>query len=500
MDNLKQITLRGGFAKLFGQGSNFLLRIVFMITLARLLDPKDFGLVAMVTAVTGVYQLFTSAGLSTATIQRADITEQQLSNLFWMNILVGIILSLLCVATAPVIAKFFNEPQLFWVTIAMSAGFLVSGAGVQHSAVLQRQLRYISIAGIEAVAQLLSVCFGIGMALVGFGYWALVAAAIVQPAVGTVGAWLLAGWIPSAPRWGVGVRSMLHQGATVTLNGLVVYVAYNLDKVLLGRFWGADALGIYGRAYTLIEIPTSNLNAAIGGLTFSALSRLQDDHVRLRSYFLKGYSVVVSMTLPITVFCALFADELILIALGPKWKEAAVIFRLLAPTILVFGMINPLYWFLLSVGLQRRSLNIAFFIAPWVTAAYLIGLPYGAEGVALAFSVAMTLFLVPCLVWCAHGTLISAGELFKTVSRPFSSAFAAGIVAYFFHASTAHALKPAIMLLLGGGTMVAVYLWVLLFILGQRDFYLDLIKGLIGSGRMPFYLGRDSASRTAGTK
>src|SRR5215469_10518386 len=116
MDNLKQITLRGGFAKLFGQGSNFLLRIVFMVTMARLLDPKDFGLIAMVTAVTGVYQLFTTAGLSTATIQKADITEQQVSNLFWLNILVGITLSLLCVATAPMIAKFYNEPRLFWMT------------------------------------------------------------------------------------------------------------------------------------------------------------------------------------------------------------------------------------------------------------------------------------------------------------------------------------------------------------------------------------------------
>jgi PST family polysaccharide transporter len=482
MDNLKQITLRGGFARLFGQGSNFLLRTVFMITLARLLDPRDFGLVAMVTAVTGVYHLFTTAGLSTATVQTADITEQQLSSLFWVNILVGITLTLLCVATAPVIAKFYNEPQLFWVTIAMSAGYLLIGAGVQHFALLQRQLRYISISGIETVAQLLSICFGIGMALAGFGYWALVATAIVQPAASTVGAWLLAGWIPSAPRRGAGVRSMLRLGATVTLNGLIVYVAYNLDKVLLGRFWGADALGIYGRAYTLIEIPTANLNNAIGGVIFSTLSRLQEDHVRLQSYFLKGYSVVVSMTLPITVFCALFADELILITLGPKWMEAVVIFRLLAPTILVFGMINPLYWFLVSVGLQRRSLNIAFFIAPWVTAAYLIGLPYGAEGVALAFSVAMTLFLVPCLVWCVHGTIISPEDLFKTVSRPFLSAFAAGIIAYVFHASTAQALNPAVMLLLGGGIMLAVYLWVLLFVLGQRDFYLDLVKGLLGFG------------------
>ena len=117
---------------------------------------------------------------------------------------------------------------------------------------------------------------------------------------------------------------MLRFGGTITLNGLVVYVAYNLEKVLLGRFWGADALGIYGRAYQLINIPTDNLNSAIGGVAFSALSRLQNDPVRLKSYFLKGYSLVISLTIPITIFCALFADDIVLVVLGPKWTDAAV--------------------------------------------------------------------------------------------------------------------------------------------------------------------------------
>ena len=154
--------------------------------------------------------------------------NQQISTLFWINIVVGIALGALCVATAPVLVKFYHEPRLFWVTIAMAAGFVLNAAGVQHSAILQRQLRYVAVTAIELSAQLASIVVGIGMALAGFGYWALVGAAIISPAVSTAGMWIVTGWIPSAPKWEAGVNSMLRFGGTITLNTLIVYIAYKV--------------------------------------------------------------------------------------------------------------------------------------------------------------------------------------------------------------------------------------------------------------------------------
>ena len=277
MEHLKVKTLRGSVAKLCGQAATFGLRLGYMIVLARLLSPQDFGLVAMVTVVTGIYELFTDAGLSSATVQRFAITNQQISTLFWINILVGIALSALCVGTAPFLAKFYHEPRLFGVTIAMAAGFVLNAGGVQHSAILQRQLRYVAVTAIELSAQLASIVVGIGMALAGFGYWALVGAAIISPAVRTAGVWIVTGWFPGPPKWETSVNSMLRFGGIITFNTLIVYIAYNFDKLLLGRVWGADALGIYGRAYQLINLPTGNINAAVGVIQFSALSRLQND-------------------------------------------------------------------------------------------------------------------------------------------------------------------------------------------------------------------------------
>jgi PST family polysaccharide transporter len=480
MENLKGRTLRGGLAKICGQGANFVLRFAYIMILARLLTPEDFGLVAMVTVVTGIFELFTSAGLSSAMIQQATITNAQISKLFWVNLLVGALLALLCVAAAPLLVWFFHEPRLLWVTIAMAPAFLFGAAGVQHMAILQRQLRYVTITVIEIVALLSSLAVGIGMALAGFGYWAIVGAAVAVQAVSTICAVAVTRWVPGRFDRSTSIGSMLRYGGTVTLSGVVVYIAYNIDKVLLGRVWGVEALGVYGRAYQLINIPISNLNVAVGGVAFAALSRLQDDSVRFKAYFLKGYSLVVSMTIPVTIFCGLFADEIVTVVLGRQWHEAAPIFRLMSPTILIFAMINPLSWVLFSVGLQRRSLNISLAMIPMLVCAYLIGLPYGAKGVAAAYSSAMTLWLIPHIVWCLHNTSISPLELFAAISRPLLSGLIAAAAAFGIglYVNEAFGLSTLSRLIIGGGAMALIYVVVLLFILRQKDLYLDVLRGL----------------------
>ena len=175
--------------------------------------------------------------------------------------------------------------------------------------------------------------------------------------------------------------------APITLNGLVVYLAYNADKVMLGRFWGAEVLGLYGRAYQLISLPTDNLNSTIGWVMFPALSRVQDDPNRLRSYFLKGYGIFLAIVIPVTVACGLFAQEIVLVLLGAQWHESVPVFRLLTPTILAFAFINPLGCLMQASGRAMRSLKISFVIAPVVILGYLLGLPYGPKGVALGLFV-----------------------------------------------------------------------------------------------------------------
>lgn len=478
MKDLKEKTIRGAFAKVCAQAANLVLRLGSLMVLARLLGPKDFGLVGMATAVIGVLNLFRDFGLSTASVQRTTVTEEQISTLFWINMLVGAILGLLSAAIAPFIATFYHEPRLFWVTVVLATGFLFNAVAVQHSAILQRQMRFTTLSVIDIISLVLSTAIGIIMAMKGYGYWALVAMTLVSPIVSGICLWVSTAWVPGRPRKRAGIRSMLRFGGTITLNGLVVYVAYNLEKVLLGRFWGADAVGIYGRAYQLSNIPTDNLNSSVGGVAFSALSRLQEDPQRLKSYFLKGYALILALTLPTTIACALFANDAISVLLGPKWKEAAPIFRLLAPTILAFAMINPFAWLLFSIGQVGRSLKIALVIAPLVITGYLIGLPYGPKGVALGYSAAMVLWIVPHIAWCVQGTAISVRDVLRIVIRPLLSSIVAAAFPLVMLLFYNHAWSPLPRLVIGLVVFGVTYLAMLLYAMGQKAFYIDLLRGL----------------------
>jgi O-antigen/teichoic acid export membrane protein len=485
MQNLKEKALWSGIAKVFGQAITMGIRLFYLAVLARLLGPGDFGLVAMVTVVTGLFDLFTSAGLSWATIQKAEITDQQISQLFWVNILVGGALALLCAASAPLITAFYRDPRLFWIVSALAPGFLLTAAGVQHSALLQRNLRYSTVSTIDILSQLGGAGLGIALALTGYGYWALVVTLVASPTLNTVGCWLSAGWLPGRPRWGVEVRPLLSFGGTLTLNGIVVYIGYNLEKAILGRYWGPDVLGVYTRAVQLINLPVSSINSAVGGVFFSVLSRLQEDPVRFRSFFLKGYSLIMAVTVPATMFSALFAEEIVTVILGPGWSEAVTIFRLMTPTILAFGIINPLGWLLLSIGLQKRSLKVGLVLAPLVITAYSLGLRYGPAGVAFSYSAVMMLWLFPHVAWCLHGTPIAIRDLAKAIAGPFLAGSLAAACTFELWRHLGQELPSVLRLALGGATMSVVYGWILLFMVGHRALYINVLATL----RRPLRLG-----------
>ncbi len=474
--DLEQRSVRGGGAVVLAQGLAFALQMGLMMVLARLLSPEDFGLQGMVVVMTGFLGLFRDAGLSVASVQREGLTHEQTSTLFWINVAVGTMLTMTAVAITPFLVAFYKEPRLFSVTIASAASFLFNSLGVQHRALLNRSLRFVTIAKIDVLALSLSATIGVSMAILGFGYWALVGMAIGNPMITSAAAWIAIPWLPGRPARRSGVGSMLRIGGTVTLNGLVVYIAFNIEKLLLGRFWGAEALGLYGRAYQFATQPVQQLNSSVSAVAFPALSRLQSDAERLRRSFLKGYSIIVSMTIPVTIISALFAEEIVRILLGPKWNGAAVVLRLLAPRALVSALVNPLGWFLMATGQVGRSLNIALLIAPVVIIGITAGLRHGPAGVALGYSVAMIVLLIPIITWAKHGTGMATRDFWNSIERPLAAGVMAGAAGWLFKFACKSTLTPIPLLILGLTLSLGVYVCILLAGVGQMRLYADLVN------------------------
>jgi PST family polysaccharide transporter len=411
-----------------------------------------------------------------ATVQRASITTAQSSTLFWINVAFGCLLAFITVCAAPALAAFYHEPRLFWVTIVMASSFLFNGASAQHRALLQRRMRFLALAKIDIVTLLSSTAAGIFIAWAGFGYWALIISAVLQPAMSGFGSFMVTRWIPGPPQRGTGVRSMLVMGGTVTLNNVIVYLAWNVDKILIGRFFGAAALGTYGRAYQLINLPTENLNSTLGAVAFPAFSRVQNDPLRLRNYFLKGYGLFLTVVMPITIGCALFSEDIIYVFLGAKWHSAATTFRILSPTTLGFALINPLAWLMIASGRAGRSLKIAFVIAPVVVISYVVGLRGGPNGVAAGFSISLFLLAIPVMLWAIRGTLITSRDLFKAVMTPFISV-AVGVVAFWLLRPVLGGVHQRFLrLVLESSVLFGAYFLMMAFAMGKKDEYLDMLR------------------------
>jgi O-antigen/teichoic acid export membrane protein len=479
----KRISVRGGAASIFGQGFGAALQIGTTIFLARLLSPTDYGLQGMVLSLTNFLFLFKDAGLSTPTVQSQNLTHEQASGLFWINISVGVALTILVAAMGPVLAIFYKEPRLLWLTVASSLVFLFNGAAIQHHALLERSMRFTTNMQVGLVSSVIGTVVAIVMAALGFRYWALIAQNICIPLVDAVAVWIAMPWIPGRPRRTSEIRTMLRFGGTVTLNSLVVYFAYNTEKILLGRFWGAAALGLYGRAYQLANLPVQQLINAIGGVAFPVLARMQNDLPRLRRSYLKFYSVVVSMIVPVVISCVVFADEIVHTILGPKWSGVASVLRLLAPTALVFAVVNPTSWVLRATGQFARSLKIAFLIAPVVILGILAGLRHGPPGVALGYSAAMVLLSAPLVAWAKHGTGIATADYWNCLKRPLAAGVLGGAAGWLFKLAFETSLAPVPLLLSEVSLSFSVYALLLLFAMGQKDLYGDLLSNLFQRSR-----------------
>ena len=401
LTNLRQRTISGGLVTAAAQGAQFFLNLAYIMVLARLLTPQEFGLVAMVTVIIDFLRIFQDVGLSTATVQRQQITDAQVSNLFWVNIAVGSGITLLVAALSPAIAWFYREPQLVDITLVLSINFLLASSAAQHVALLRRQMRFGVIATIDVVSLLVGYLIGIGMALWKCGYWALVGASMIQVALRLVLAWSISRWRPRLPSRNTPTWHLLTFGANITVGALMCSLTRGMDNLLIGRFFGAAAVGLYSRGSILLIRPVQYFINPLNAVVVPALSRVQGQDDRYRRTFLQVFETIALLSLLFMGMFLALSHPLTLAVLGPKWKGASVIFAAFTMAALAYPLTMASTWLFASQG-RGKDWMVASSIVSGVTLfSFVVGLPFGPVGVAICYSASCVLLQLPSVYYIA---------------------------------------------------------------------------------------------------
>ena len=426
LDAVRQLAIRGAGATVVSSGVTLVVQMVSTVILARLLTPADFGLVTIVTTFSLLLVNFGGNGITEAVIQWPEVTDALASNLFWINIGAGTLLTIAFAASGSLLARFFKEPVVSHIAIGVSLSILVTSISVVHQALLKRAMRFPATSANEIISRALSVPVAIFLAWTGWGYWALVAYAVAQPLFQSIGAWYLCPWIPGLPRRAPGTGSVMRFAMHVYGRFSVNYSARNLDNLLVGRFFQVQALGFYKKAYDLFALSAGQLVAPLANVAESALSRLNRDLAQYKRFLLNALAVMAFVGMGLGADLTLVGRELIRLVLGPGWETAGRIFIFFGPGIGIMFIYFTHGWIHLSIGRADRWFRWGIVEFIFTALLFVLALPWGPVGVALAWTVSFWVLTVPAFWYAGQPIDLHVTQVISAVWKYILASLLAG--------------------------------------------------------------------------
>ncbi|MEK7954053.1 lipopolysaccharide biosynthesis protein [Luteolibacter soli] len=322
-----------------------LMQFVIGLTLARLLLPKEFGLIGMLTLFIMVSQAFVAGGFGSALIRKKDATDLDSSSIFYFNLALSALLTgLLCLA-APWVAGFFSEPLLVPLLRVLSLLIVINAFGLVQGTLMMKAMDFKTQAKITVIASAASGAIGISLALCGFGVWSLAYQQLAQAIFRVALLWIFNSW---RPRWAFSfdsLRCLFAFGSKMLASELLNTIFENAYLLLIGRVFSAADLGFYTRANTLQEMPSKTLSMVVDRVAFPLFSSIQDDLPRVKQGMKKALAILGCLNFPIMVGLAVVAEPLVVTLLTDKWLPCVPYFQLLC----VVGLLYPLHLVNLNV-------------------------------------------------------------------------------------------------------------------------------------------------------
>jgi PST family polysaccharide transporter len=424
---LRRSAVRGAGAAIVGSAGNFALGIGSVVILARLLTPADFGVVTMVTTFSLLLRSFGLNGFTELIMQREELTDSLASNLFWINLGIGAILTLAFASSGRLLALFYHNSAVVQVTEGMSLTIVIGCLGYIHLGLLQRAMQFRTTATISFCAQVIQFVVSIVLAMAGWHYWALVWGSVAQTAAVAAGSLLVCRWMPSRPGRAAGTGSGLKFAVNVYSHFAFAYLTHNTDNLLVGWRFGARALGFYKKAYDLFVLPETQLLAPLSAVVVSTLSRVNRDREKFQRYFLRTISVLALVGMGIGADFALIGQDLFRFLLGPGWEEAGRIFALFGPGIGVMLLYNTHGWIHLSIGRPERWFRWGLMEFGCTVTLFLLTLPWGPSGIAFAWTASYFLLMFPGFWYAGKPIGLGIGPIFAVIWKFFAASVGAGL-------------------------------------------------------------------------
>lgn len=423
---------RGVFWVGGGQVFRQILGLITSVILARLLAPKDFGLVALAYVFIELGQLFADFGIGAAVIQSKDVTRKVLSSAFWANVVVGCGLLLLMLGAAPLVGHIYANTHVTWILASLSFTLLLSGMVVVPRATLHKDLRFNLAVKAQMVGSLVGAVVAISMAFAGMGVWSLVAQPICGSTVTLSLTLRYARWRPYWEYSWQDIRGLAKFSADVLGTSVVGHLNTNADKLLVGKFLGNASLGFYSLAFQLMLYPMTHVASVIMKVLFPTLSALQDDLPRFRNAYLKSTAAIALITFPLMIGLLTVSRDFVAVVFGAKWLPMVPVLQVLCLVGMGKSVATTVGAVYLSTARTRENFYIALVMLPISVVAFAVGLRWGIFGVAVGYAAVALTFIY-----------IYLGVAFKAIHLSFRD----------FHASIA---RP----LMGSVVMAGAVLWV----------------------------------------
>ena len=328
-ESLKQKTTKGIFWSTIERFSNQGMSFLFSVILARMLDPSDFGIIAMITIFFAVAQSFVDSGFSNALVRKTDRREEDLSTCFYFNIGVGIIAYIVLFLIAPLVSSFYEQPILSPIIRITGMGVVLNSLCVVQQALFTIKIDFKSQAKVTLSATIISGIVGVVLAYQGYGVWALVWQGVVLSLVRMGLLWVMSKWHPTTGFSKSSFNYLFGYGSKLLASGLLDTIYNNIYPIVIGKFYTPAQLGNYSRALSFAQLPSSNITSILQRVTFPVLSTIQDDIPRLQANYRRLLKLSAFIIFPLMMGLAAVAFPMIRLILTPKWEGCSLYLQII---------------------------------------------------------------------------------------------------------------------------------------------------------------------------